>query len=372
MRDQSLNRKKKIYLISIGLVILLGIGFTCIFVFFPHLLNKQWLVQVQYIEDPKNPCVVSMYQEISNSDDGAYLKGYWLYITDVNTGKEVNKMFIKRTDKNNDIPPVPKMYCVQNEIWLVGDKGIYQGDRGFLTLIKLQNSQLTTMPTEFLNGWNIHSTFIYNHSMEVVNPYNEIACLNMLTHQVDAQCPNENNAVALASHCFFFVKNTTTSTRGYLYFYKSSEPLPPAPIFAGYLQEGEPIPGWHLPDLVNMQRGLITKLDLTAYQSRFDSSETVNIVYNKELLNNPQIIFSDENICILTSTNEQNNDCYFYQFTSSGKLVWKVLCPALKKQTQAYGFNCEYKTIETIITHPMNWVISIDNSTGKIKWQYPK
>ncbi len=265
------------------------------------------------------------------------------------------------------------MYCINNEIWLVGDKGIYQGDVGYLAIVTANSDKLEKVPTTFLNGWSISGKYNWYNTLTVVNEFNETACLDMVNHKVIVPtCTYPEEATVRPKSCFFFLKNTASSTRSHLYFYKSSKELPEPGVFAGFIQEGQITPGWHLIDHVTMQRGFVMKPDMDAYVAQFDTSEKLIVVYEKEFLNNPSIIYSNEDVCILTANGDNGPINYFYQFSSTGKLIWKVECPKMKAQTFGYGFKCTYKEQETIISHDMNWIISIDNSSGKINWQCPK
>ncbi len=350
---------------------IVGIGFIVFFIFFPHIFNKQWLVNVQYLENDHKPRVVTIYQEIGSSeDDGSFLTGYWVYFGDPVSNKELSKIFIKR--KARDIPPVPQMICTsKNEIWIIEQKGIYQGDTGAVILIKNENDQLKRIPTPFLKGWIVNGASAGN--VLLVNQYNETGCLNILTHEVLVPgCPYIEDSIAVKKNCFFLIKNTMSSTRSHLYYYETTESFPPPGVFAGMVEEGKPVPGWHLMDLLAMQRGAVLKSDLDVYRSAFTGSEKVTPIYEKELLNNPVILYDEKGICILSASDDINKGCTFFEFNSTGKLIWKVECPKLRKRTAAYGFSCIYKPDETLIIHPENWVISIDNNAGKINWQYPR
>lgn len=368
------NKKKTIFIMTITFVLCLGIG--SVFFVFPEMFNRKHIINIQYLDDGKNQRVITLYESISNSDDGSYLTGYWLYVCDPKTNTELDKIFIKRRDKNNDLPSTPDMYCIGNEIWIVGNKGMYQGDIGFLSLIKVNNDQLELVPNDFMKGYTISSSYMWEDNLSVVNQYNETGCLDMKTHEITALCNTSEinvDTVPKPASAFFFLKNTYSSTRSHLYYYSSSKPLPPPGVFAGYTQQGVVTPGWHLIDLITMQRGFVMQEDMDAYIAQFDSSEKVVPVYTKDFLNNPNILYSNDKVCILTSTDEANPaTCTFYEFSSEGKLVWKIACPKLKKQTSAIGFICLYNTGETIIRHPQNWVLCINNADGKINWQYPK
>jgi hypothetical protein len=366
------NRKKLVLISVITVFVCLGMG--VFFVVFPDTLNRKHLINIQYMDDGKAQRVITLYESVSNSDDGSYLTGYWLYVCDPITNKELNKIFIKRRDKNNDLPTTPNMYAIGNEIWIVGDKGIYAGDVGFLAVLKVINDKPELISNDFLRGYTISGSYMWENTLTVVNQYSETGCLNMKTHQVSAACEEAPADSSLAnSSTFFFLKNTASSTRGHLYYYSSSKPLPQPGIYAGYSQQGVVIPGWHLIDHIKMQRGFIMKEDMDAYVAQFDSSEKVVAVYEKEFMNNPNILYSDNKVCVLTSSEDPNTGkCTFYEFSADGKLIWKVECPELKKQTYAGSFLCYYKPKETIIRHPQNWVLSINNTDGKINWQYPR
>jgi len=366
------QNKKKVVIISV-LTFVLCFGIGMFFIVFPDMLNRKKLINIQYMNDGETQRVITLYESISNSEDGSYLRGYWLYVCDPKSNIELDKIFIKRRDKNNDLPTTPNMYSIGNEIWLVGDKGMYAGDVGFLTIIKVNNDKIELIPNNFLKGYTVSGGYMYDNNLTVVNQYNEAGCLNMETHEVSVQCDQKIDSSLGHSSAFFFLKNTSSSTRGHLYFYSSSKPLLPPGIYAGYTQQGVAIPGWHLIDVINMQRGFLMKEDVDAYTSQFDSSEKVNVVYEKEFLNNPNIIYSDNNVCVITTCEDGNKGkCTFYEFSSDGKLVWKLDCPKLRERTYAGGFLCYYNPKETIIRHPQNWVLSINNADGKINWQYPK
>lgn len=366
------TRKKTWIILVFAFLLCFGIG--VVFIGFPDVLNRKKLINIQFMDDGKVQRVITLYSSITNSEDGSYLRGYWLYVCDPLTGKELNKIFIKRTDKNNDIPATPNMYAIEDEIWIVGDKGIYQGDVGFLSIINVKNDLLELVPTDFMKGFTISSSYMYDNNLTVTNQYNESGCLNMKLHQVDEQCAQQPvDSSFKTSTAFFFLKNTASSTRSHLYYYSSSKPLPQPGIFAGFTQQGTVTPGWHLIDHINMQRGFVMKEDMNAYIAQFDSSEKVFPIYDKEFLNNPNIIYSDQNICVLTASADGNSGtCSFYQFSSKGNLNWKVECPKLREQTYAAGFLCSYHPGYTIIRHPQNWVLSINNADGKINWQYPR
>ena len=363
---------KRIVIITVLAIssVLITVG---IFVMFPHLMNRERLIQIQYLEMNNQPRVISLYEEIASNDDGSHLTGYWLYLSDPIENKELNKLFIKRNDKNNDLPTAPDLIINdKEELWLIGAKGLFQGDQGFVRLLKITNTELTIQSTDFLKDWSISSNYIYNHQLSLVNQYNEPACLDINTHQVSEPCSFQEDSLTQSNSCFFFVKTTQSSTRGHVYYYQTSRTPKQPDIFVGTTQEGEVTPGWQLTDVINMQRNFITQADLDAYEANFDTSDHLSKIYNTDFINNPMIIFQDKEVCVLSGSDDRNAGCTFYLFHHSGRLVWKVTCPQLRKQTFAYNFTSIYNAKETIITHPQNWVISIDNKTGKILWQYPR
>jgi outer membrane protein assembly factor BamB len=357
-------------------IIFMTIGVSAIplvIFFFPHALNKQYLFDVRYFTVNNQPRVITVYQEKGSSEDGDYLSGYWLYLLDPTTNKELHKIFIKRSE--NDVPTNPETYFfAEKEIWLIGRPGFTSGDKNFQAIVEIKNDQFTIASNDFLNGWTIGA--VSGNLISLSNQYNELGCLDVMTRKISVSgCPYDDpvyDTLPPVQTSFFFVKNTPTSTRSKLYCYHTSEVFPPPGIFSGSPPQDGTIPSWHLMDAVNMNYGSLDENTVKAYQAKFEKSETIVGVNEKQLFNSPRVIFSNDSICILTCLNDDGLTNSFHQYSSSGKLIWKTDCPKLKSSTSVYSTKGIYSKAETILIHPENWVIAINNADGTIKWKCPK
>lgn len=351
-----------------GLLLCLSIPFF--FMAFPHLLNKQWLVEVVYLSDPQKPRVVTIYQEIGNSDDGSYINGYWLYLHDPTLKKPIDKIFLDRSEE--DVPPSPQIHLINNEIWLISTPGFISNEKPYLKVLKVDQDKLTDMPTDFLNGWNVSS--IVGDRIQLSNKFSELGCLDPVNKNINNKpCNDLQNSTSdtTTQSIFFLVKNTGTSIRSKLYYYHSTKPFPPAGIFAGFTTPNGIIPGWHLPDAIKMSYGSIDPAMFESYKTAFESCETA-IAIQETLLNSPIVLHQNDSICTISHNADDGKTVYLEQFNAKGKSLWKAVCPTLKSNTYASTLRVEYSNKETVFVHPQNWALCIDNTNGNIKWQCPR
>lgn len=350
--------------------LLLCLSIPLFFIAFPHILKKQWLVEVVYLSDSENPRVITVYQEIGNSDDGSYISGYWLYLHDPTIKKPVDRIFLDRTE--NDIPPSPKIHLINNEVWLISTPGLTSNEKPYLKILKVDQDQFTEIPVDFLNDWNISS--IIDDKIQVSNKFSELGCLDPISKKVtNTPCtyPNNQTSDTVTQSIFFLVKNTGTSIRSKLYYYHSTKSFPAAGIFAGFTSPTGTTPGWHLPDAVKMSYGSIDPAMFDSYKSAFESCETA-IAIQETLLNSPFVLHQNDSICTISHHADDGKTVYLEQFNAKGKSLWKTVCPTLKSNTFASTLRVEYSNKVTVFIHPQNWVLCIDNANGNIKWQCPQ
>jgi len=341
-----------------------------VFLAFPHFLKNRQLFNIIYVNNNGQQRVVSIYSETGNSDDGSYLSGYWLKLHDPEKNKPVHQLFIKY--RGDDIPQFPYVYSFTNEIWLVENPGTVSTEKSFLKVIKIVDDKLTLLPTDFLQGWKIQN--VYNNQITVSNSYNELGCLDVSTKNITSTpCVIENNdTTKTLSTMFFWVRNTSTSTRCKLYYYRSTEKYPEADVFSGVPPADGTIPGWHLPDAVNMGYGKLDEDVVQAYKIKFKPYEYVGVINDSKLYNSPSILHQNDSICTFISSEDDGKTNTIYQFSSKNKLIWKTTCPKLKNTTSQYNMKVQYTTKETIVIDPVSCVFCIDNTTGNIRWQCPK
>jgi hypothetical protein len=337
---------------------------------FPHALNKQTLVDIKYVESKGKQRVIALYQEIGNSDDGSFLTGYWLYLYDPTNNKELDKIFVKRS--SNDIPQNPEMHFFgEKEIWVLGRSAFVSGDKTFTAVLEIDNDHFKAMPLDFMNGWTVQN--IFSDQISFSNQYNEIGCLNLESRKISAEnCESHSAFPEAPTSGFFFVKNTASSTRSHMYYYRTSVEFPPPGIFSGTVPADGTIPGWHLMDAVNMSYGSIDQSLMEAYQAKFDTSEHLVAILEKELFNVPKIVYSNDSICTIITLNDDGKTHSIYQIASNGQLIWKIPCPSIKSQSNVFTITGQYTLSQTVLIHPENWVLCIDNASGKVQWQCPK
>jgi hypothetical protein len=365
-----MTSKTKKILYGAIIPLLAGAGCLIVFLLFPHVLNHQTLFGLSYFKVGDQERIITVSQETGNNDDGTYLAGYMVKLLDPATHKELDQLFIKRSHPYS-IPASPRVVLSeQQELWLIQVPEFVQGDTGYVCIIKIENDKLVRINAAFMHGWTFQ--WIGAKGAGLVNQYNEPGCLDFSSHSiVDSACVYDQFNQPQRNSRFFFVKNTSGSNRSHLYYYRCDTVFPPAGIFAGTLEEGQTIPGWHLMDAISMGYGSLNKEELDAYSKNFTSRETLIPLYNKELLVSPYLVYESETECLVLAGEQDSKEFWYFQ-SEEGALKWKYPCPAGKNNPGLNDYQCREESKNMVITDNHNWIISLDKANGKLHWKYPK